>query len=69
VQTDSRLGRRMLEILMLGISTRNYRKVLPEMAETAGLSSSFVPRTTIHSSHSMGSLSLWSAQSTTWDCR
>ena len=27
--TRSRLGRRMLEILMAGVSTRNYRKVLP----------------------------------------
>ena len=37
MQNDSRLGRRMLEILMHGVSTRNYRKVLPEMADTVGV--------------------------------
>jgi len=44
MQTNSRLGQRILEILMHGVSTRNYRKVLPEMAETVGVSKSRVSR-------------------------
>ncbi len=40
----ARLGERMLEILMMGVSTRNYRKVLPEMAEAVGMSRSAVSR-------------------------
>jgi len=32
---NSRLGRRVLVILMMGISTRNYQRILPQMAETA----------------------------------
>ena len=44
MQTNSRLGQRILEILMHGVSTRNYRKVLPEMAETVGVSKSTVSR-------------------------
>jgi transposase-like protein len=44
MQSDSRLGRRMLEILMHGVSTRNYRAVLPEMADTAGVAKSSVSR-------------------------
>lgn len=32
---NSPLGRRMLEILMKGISTRNYQQVLPAMADFA----------------------------------
>ena len=31
---------RLLEILLSGASTRNYAKVLPEMAESVGISSS-----------------------------
>ena len=42
MQSSSRLGQRMLEILMAGISTRQYQKVLPEMAETVGVSKSSV---------------------------
>lgn|GEM_PF-5555174 len=34
MRTRSRIGRRMLDILMRGVSTRNYRDVLPEMGET-----------------------------------
>lgn len=41
---NSRLGQRILEILMHGISTRNYRKVLPEMAETIAVSKSNLSR-------------------------
>ena len=44
MQNDSRLGRRMLEILMHGVSTRNYRTVLPEMADTVGVAKSSVSR-------------------------
>ena len=44
MQNDSRLGRRMLEILMHGVSTRNYRAVLPEMADTVGVAKSSVSR-------------------------
>ena len=40
----SHLGRRILEILMKGISTRNYQAVLPEMAETVGVSKSSISR-------------------------
>lgn len=44
MQTNSRLGQRLLEILMHGVSTRHYRQVLPEMAETVGVSKSSVSR-------------------------
>lgn len=44
LQTNSRLGQRLLEILMRGVSTRNYPEVLPKMAETVGMSKSAVSR-------------------------
>jgi len=47
---NSRLGQRILEILMHGISTRNYRKVLPEMAETVAVSKSNLSREFIEAS-------------------
>ena len=50
MQNDSRLGRRMLEILMRGVSTRNYRSVLPEMADTVGVAKSSVSREFIDAS-------------------
>ncbi|MCK4305954.1 MAG: IS256 family transposase [Candidatus Eisenbacteria sp.] len=50
MQTNSRLGQRILEILMHGVSTRHYRKVLPEMAETVGVSKSSVSREFIDAS-------------------
>ncbi len=37
-------GARMLEILLRGVSTRNYARVLPEMAESVGISHSAVSR-------------------------
>ena len=43
-------GERMLEILMNGVSTRRYGKVIPEMADTAGVSRSAVSRQTIEAS-------------------
>jgi putative transposase len=47
---DGRLGSRMLEILLRGVSTRQYRAVLPEMAETVGVSRSSVSREAIEAS-------------------
>ncbi len=44
---DARLGRRMLDVLLRGISTRQYRNVLPEMADTCGVSKSNVSREAI----------------------
>jgi putative transposase len=37
---DEKLGSRMLEILLRGVSTRQYRAVSPEMAEAVGVSHS-----------------------------
>lgn len=50
MQTHSRIGGRMLDILMRGVSTRNYRDVLPEMAETVGVSKSTISRKSIEAS-------------------
>jgi putative transposase len=47
MQKDARLADRMLSIVMGGVSTRNYRKVLPEMAEQVGISRSSVSRESI----------------------
>ncbi len=44
LKSHDRTGARMLEILLSGVSTRNYAKVLPEMAESVGLSRSAVSR-------------------------
>ena len=44
------MGSRMLEILLRGVSTRQYRAVLPEMAETVGVSRSSVSREAIEAS-------------------
>ncbi len=44
------VGRRMLEILMRGVSTRDYQHVLPEMAATVGVSKSTVSREFIEAS-------------------
>ena len=41
---DAGLGRRMLDVLLRGISTRQYAEVLPEMASTGGVSKSNVSR-------------------------
>jgi putative transposase len=41
---DARLGRRMLDVLLRGISTRQYERVLPEMADSCGVSKSNVSR-------------------------
>jgi putative transposase len=41
---NSRLGWRILEILMNGVSTRKYKDILPQMAQTVGVSKSQVSR-------------------------
>ena len=38
------LGKRMLDVVLAGVSTRNYGRVIPEMAETVGVSRSAVSR-------------------------
>jgi len=50
MQSNNRLGERILSILMHGISTRSYSKVLPAMAETIGVSKSNVSREFIEAS-------------------
>jgi transposase-like protein len=47
MRKDSRLADRMLAILMRGVSMRNYREVLPEMADQVGISKSQVSRENI----------------------
>ncbi len=47
MRSDRGLGERMLEILLAGVSTRKYGQVVPEMAETVGISKSSVSRETI----------------------
>jgi len=50
MQADGKLGSRMLEILLRGVSTRQYRAVLPEMAETVGVAKSSVSAEAIEAS-------------------
>lgn len=50
LQQDTATGERMLEILMNGVSTRRYSKVIPEMADTVGVSRSTVGRETVEAS-------------------
>ena len=50
MRREEKLGGRMLEILLRGVSTRQYRAVLPEMAETVGVSRSSVSREAIEAS-------------------
>ena len=47
MQDDERLGSRMLDILMKGVSTRQYAGVIGEMADTVRVSKSAVSRETI----------------------
>ena len=47
MQDDERLGARMLDILMKGVSTRNYAGVIGAMAGTVGVSKSAVSQETI----------------------
>jgi len=50
MRSDEKLGSRMLEILLRGVSTRQYRAVLPEMAETVGVWRSSVSREAMEAS-------------------
>jgi transposase-like protein len=50
MHVDEKLGSRMLEILLRGVSTRQYKHVLPEMAETVGVSKSSVSQEAIAAS-------------------
>jgi transposase-like protein len=50
LRSNSTLASRMLDILLHGVSTRHYRRVLPEMAETVGISKSSVSREAIEAS-------------------
>ena len=50
MQADGKLGSRMLEILLRGVSTRQYRAVLPEMAETVGVAKSSVSAEAVEAS-------------------
>ena len=50
LQKETVTGERMLEILLNGVSTRRYQRVIPEMAETVGVSRSTVSRETIEAS-------------------
>ena len=50
MQNGAQMGARMLEIPMHGVSTRNYKQVIPTMAETVGVSKSAVSRRVIEAS-------------------
>ena len=50
MRQGEKLSSRMLEILLRGVSTRQYRQVLPEMAETVGVSRSSVSRQAVEAS-------------------
>jgi len=50
LQNEPRLGARMLEILMRGVSTRQYKGVISEMADTVGVSKSSVSRQFVEAS-------------------
>ncbi len=50
LRTNSVLAQRVLAILMRGVSTRAYREVLPQMAESVGISRSSVSREMVDAS-------------------
>ena len=50
MQDQSPLGERMLDTLLRGVSTRNYKDVIPEMSQTVGVSKSSVSRQAIEAS-------------------
>ena len=50
MRRPGRLADRMLEILLAGVSTRRYGDVIPEMADTVGVSKSAVSREAIEAS-------------------
>jgi transposase-like protein len=47
MRDDARLGERMLDTLLHGVSTRSYQHIIPEMAHTVGVSKSAVGREAI----------------------
>lgn len=53
MRRNRRLGDRMLSILLGGVSTRRYEKVLPEMAETVGVSKSSVSRESLEAGEAL----------------
>jgi putative transposase len=50
MQSDVALGEKLSSILLRGVSTRNYQDVVPQMAETCGVSKSSVSREFIEAS-------------------
>lgn len=50
LQRDGPTSQRMLEILLAGVSTRRYEKVLPAMAQSVGISKSSISRQAIAAS-------------------
>ena len=50
MQNPTPMGARMLDILLHGVSTRSYKQVIPQMAETVGVSRSAVSRAAIEAS-------------------
>ena len=50
MQNPTGMGSRMLEILLEGVSTRQYGAVIPKMADTVGVSKSSVSRAAIQAS-------------------
>lgn len=50
MREDTASGQRMLEILLNGVSTRRYERVIPEMADSVGVSRSAVSREAVEAS-------------------
>jgi putative transposase len=50
LQDDVRLGGRVRDIVMAGVSTRQYRRVLPQVADSVGIAKSSVSRRFIEAS-------------------
>jgi transposase-like protein len=50
MKAEQKMGSRMLEILLRGVSTRQYGRGLPEMAKTVGVSRSSVSREAMEAS-------------------
>jgi transposase-like protein len=50
MHNGEQMGARMLEILMRGVSTRNYKEVIPSLAKTVGVSKSAVSRRVVEAS-------------------
>ena len=50
MRCNESLGSRVLEILLASVSTRNYKKVLPQVADTVGISKSSISREFVEAS-------------------